>query len=73
MTYAKIIKMLDAGKPIKMIAEETGVSRPTIYKIKRKYCSKRYRNSCNKKAENYLSFPKTSGPSIHRLHEATSF
>ncbi|MHC5247420.1 recombinase family protein [Enterococcus sp. LJL90] len=35
LAYAKIVEMLAEGKPIKIIAEETGVSRPTIYKIKR--------------------------------------
>ena len=36
LTYFKILEMLEKGKPIKQISEKTGVSRPTIYKIKRK-------------------------------------
>ena len=36
LTYFKILEMLENGKPIKRISEETGVSRPTIYKIKEK-------------------------------------
>lgn len=36
LTYFKILEMLEAGTPIKRISEETGVSRPTIYKIRKK-------------------------------------
>jgi DNA invertase Pin-like site-specific DNA recombinase len=36
LTYFKILEMLENGNPIKQISEKTGVSRPTIYKIKRK-------------------------------------
>lgn len=36
ITYFKILEMLEDGSPIKKISEETGVSRPTIYKIRKK-------------------------------------
>lgn len=36
LTYFKILEMLEHGVPIKQISEQTGVSRPTIYKIKKK-------------------------------------
>ncbi|WP_339101937.1 recombinase family protein [Candidatus Enterococcus clewellii] len=35
ITYFKILEMLEDGRPIKRISEETGVSRPTIYKIRK--------------------------------------
>ncbi|MGC6770332.1 recombinase family protein [Enterococcus sp. LJL51] len=35
ITYFKILEMLEGGSPIKRISEETGVSRPTIYKIRK--------------------------------------
>ncbi|MHC5250399.1 recombinase family protein [Enterococcus sp. LJL90] len=34
LIYTRIVEMLAAGRPIKEIAKETGVSRPTIYKIR---------------------------------------
>lgn len=37
ITYLKIIELLEKEIPIKRIAEETGVSRPTIYTIKNRY------------------------------------
>lgn len=37
ITYLKIIELLEKETPIKRIAEETGVSRPTIYTIKNRY------------------------------------